>query len=76
MCKTWISKIPENGFDVRPLTIFKPKPTLGCIRKMSREPQIMTIFVSTLFDKYSQNYGNFDIWPNFLPSDIIDVLSS
>ena len=23
MCKTWISKIPENIFDVRPLTIFQ-----------------------------------------------------
>ena len=41
----------KNGFNIRPLKIFKieQNSTPGCIRKMSRDAQIMTILVSTLY---------------------------
>ena len=43
---------------------------------MSREPQIMTIFVSTLYDKNWPSYGNFKIWPIYWPGDVIDDVMS
>ena len=65
MCKTWLLKITENGFDFRPLAIIRtePKPKLEWIRKMSREPLIMAIFDSTLYDK--NWYDSFKILPTF-----------
>ena len=43
-------EIPGNGSNFRPLTIFqKRKLKRECVKKMSRELQIMKIFVSTLF---------------------------
>ena len=45
--------------------------------KMIREPQIMNIFFSTLFDKNFSIYGNLQTWLTFRPSDVIDdVMSS
>ena len=38
-----------------------PKPKLECVKMMSREPQIITIFISTLYDKNWTGYGNFKI---------------
>ena len=43
---------------------------------MSREPQIMTIFVSTSCDKNGPSYGNYKIWLTVGHGDVIgDVMS-
>ena len=72
-------EIAQNGFDF--LTPDDPsnrnrKLKLGCFRKMSHEPQIMMICVSTLYDKIWSSYGNFKIWLTFGPGDVIDDIMS
>ena len=46
------------------------------MRQMSREPQIVSIFVSTLYDKNWPSYGNFKIWTTCSPSEVIDDVMS
>ena len=51
--------------------VFKPKPKLECMRTMSHETQILTIFVSTLHDKNWLSYGDFKIWPTLPLGEVI-----
>ena len=43
---------------------------------MSREPQNMAIFLSTLHDKNWQSSVNVTIWPTFRSGDVIDDVMS
>lgn len=55
----------------------KPKPKFECVRKMSREPQILAIFVPTLCDKNWPSYASLKIRPTFGPGDVtIDDVTS
>ena len=43
---------------------------------MSREPQIMKLFVSTLYERNLPIYENFEISPIYQPGDVIDDMTS
>ena len=43
---------------------------------MSREPQMLTMFVSSLYGHTWPGYSNFKIWLTFWPGDVIDDVMS
>ena len=69
-----ILKFPKTVsiFDLPRCFKLEPKPKSECFIKMSRELQIMEIFVYTPQEDNWKSYGNFNIWPIFRPGDIID----
>ena len=69
MCKTWIFKNPENGFDIRPLTICRTETETW-------ETSDYDIIVYTLYDKNWLSFSNFKICSTFWPGEVIDDLMS
>ena len=52
-------KTPENDFIFRPRATFLKLKRNRNFNVLDREPQIVSIFVSTLCDKSRSNYGKF-----------------
>ena len=71
MGKTWILKIPENGFDFRALKIYKLKLKP---KDVPWTTAYDNIFVSTLYYKNWPSYGK--MWPPYRPGDVIDDVIS